>query len=201
MGTQNLFVIFPPGLGGNHLANLISLNEPWAPRCTIQQYGNVVADAHFAGTSNLQVDSLLENVNSLSKQNNVFCGHAAEYIWFTERLDVKNLFPNRKYVIVNFPRNNQLAFARLQQHSLLFQKHDYILGELATLYRSKSLELLYGESDWFYADSDLLFSPDVSEILTQLSSQGINISMSKDIAQDLHSKWLSGISKNQEKFK
>ena len=85
-GNKNLFIIFVPGLGGNHLANIISLDQQYQTRFYLDGYKDIKdsENAHFSTVRNLELDSIKNNLDSLIGKNNVFCSHLAQYQWFAE---------------------------------------------------------------------------------------------------------------------
>jgi hypothetical protein len=98
---KNLFLIFPPGCGGNHVANMLSMTPYFEPRYThdnyyenmIWNYDNFFASgpqdkigctAHFAcDLENLQQKELAEFESKVvnSKKSYIFCSHAVEYLY------------------------------------------------------------------------------------------------------------------------
>ena len=98
--SKNLFLVFPPGCGGNHVANLLSMHPEFEPRYThanyyqdiIDQYekhfsyipcnNDNVSNAHFCDLENLQPETLTKFQSKVlnSKKRYIFCSHAVEYI-------------------------------------------------------------------------------------------------------------------------
>lgn len=97
--SKNLFLVFPPGTGGNHVANMLSMHPEFEPRYTHENYyedmvytykkifgGNpknsTSCIAHFSDLENLQEQQLMEFESKIvnSKKNYIFCSHAVEYI-------------------------------------------------------------------------------------------------------------------------
>jgi hypothetical protein len=97
--SKNLFLVFSPGCGGNHVANLLSMTPDFEPRYTHDNYyENMIwnydeffgpgpqdpngCTAHFSDLENLQVKQLTEFESKIinSKKPYIFCSHAVEYI-------------------------------------------------------------------------------------------------------------------------
>lgn len=72
--TKNIFVLFAPGLGGNHLSNIFSLDSRYRRRVTDQMYDDQKKTAHTE-IQNISLSSIEKNLDELVDQNNVLCGH------------------------------------------------------------------------------------------------------------------------------
>ena len=77
--TKNIFVLFAPGLGGNHLSNIFSLDSRYRRRVTDQMYDDQKKTAHTE-IQNISLSSIEKNLDELVDQNNVLCGHWLEYV-------------------------------------------------------------------------------------------------------------------------
>lgn len=98
--SKNLFLVFPPGCGGNHVANMLSMTPDFEPRYTHDNYyesmiynydeffgfgpqNDMVCTAHFiSDLENLQIRQLTEFGSKIinSKKPYIFCSHAVEYL-------------------------------------------------------------------------------------------------------------------------
>lgn len=183
MSTENLFVIFPPGAGGNHLSNIIALSGRFYRDIDYGQYDNIKGPAHFAKIQNLEVTP--EQVRAMACQNNVLCSHLAQYLWQQDL--VKEYLPNRKYIIVDLANAGRQVRERINKSFFPYQ-HDYMWEECSTLYSSKYFELLTGETDYFYINVGLIVTPDIDPLLHRLRSDlGLHIDQTQATA--IHQKW------------
>lgn len=183
MSTENLFVIFPPGAGGNHLANIIALSGQFNRAIDYSQYDNIKGPAHFSKIQNLEITS--EEMQSISTQNNVLCSHLAQYLWCQDL--VKEHLPNRKYIIVDL--NNAGTQVRKRMNKSFFPyQHDYMWEESSTLYSSKYFNLLTGETDYFYVNVGMIATPDIIPLLTYLNTD-LGLSINQDSVTKIHQKW------------
>lgn len=133
--AKNLFLIFPPGCGGNHLANLLSLCPEFEPRyendyytdSMIKRYqtkfkyssamikGNLGGTmAHFSYLENLQQHVLLKHKDWLinNQKINILCSHLYEYLLMHE-VGLLDYLDNRIFCIFSFPEKDSLAHKRL----------------------------------------------------------------------------------------
>lgn len=131
--AKHLFLIFPAGCGGNHLANLLSLDPVFAPRYKInpnRYFSNMVKDylikfasatpganavAHFSALENLQLDLLEPETQNILDSSGIyiFCSHAFE---FTIRNQSKKLekFNNKIFLLFSVPTGkNKLVKSRM----------------------------------------------------------------------------------------
>lgn len=117
-----LMVLHPPGAGGNHIANLISLCPGISPRFHTDDYINCIYNiykqisrgkenqtCHGSKTAilqNLQSESLLKNVDYIKslKDKFVFTSHAQEL--YTDHNYFKKLnFNPIRYILASYPTN------------------------------------------------------------------------------------------------
>lgn len=132
--AKNLFLIFPGGAGGNHLANLLSLDPVFAPRyrinpnrypsTMIQKYfrtfpkgkGDV---AHFSDLENLDRSLIKKHTDDIINSTGIyiFCSHAIEYIIRNEDRTLAP-FDNRIYCLFSLPKDvNSLVGKRIKNGS------------------------------------------------------------------------------------
>tara|TARA_R110000868_G_scaffold396469_1_gene668666 strand:+ start:95 stop:631 length:537 start_codon:yes stop_codon:yes gene_type:complete len=171
---MNVFVIFAPGLGGNHLANMIATDPRFKSRATIEQYQAAKKYAHHSGMqnlSNLQIDSY---------DNNVFCGHFGELYW----LD-RSLFEPIQVVIIDIPIDkNSFAYKRFQiKNSNL---NTYIIEEQRSLYTPEIIKRVTGISDHYTIPAESVVT-DNSPVDLLI---GMNYNVDKEICEQMHTEWI-----------
>ena len=187
---ENLFIIFAPGLGGNHLANLIALSNRFNRKCDLSGYKPGIENAHVSNLANLQEKTLLDNLSELQTQSNVFCGHLAEYLWIKEK-QIDKFFVNRKFLIIEFPEKHTAAYNRL----LKFCPHlsrDHWFYEQTSLYSTQCIEKLFGEYDIFTLSAEDIFTEQVDTIIKFIESE-LFTQIDKTLAQKLHTIWYTSV--------
>jgi len=187
---ENLFVIFAPGLGGNHLANLIGLSDRFNRKYDVHGYRPGIKNAHVSSVTNLQEKTLLDNLSELQNQSNVFCGHLAEYLWIKEK-QIDKFFVNRKFLIITFPEKNTPAYIRLLKICPSLS-HEYLFYEQSSLYSQKHIEKLFDEHDFFNLSAENIITENVNGIVDFIKSElctDINVSL----ATELHNVWYPSI--------
>ena len=171
---MNVFVIFAPGLGGNHLANLIATDPRYYPRATVDQYQTTKKYAHHSLNDNLT------NINITSYNNNVLCGHFGELYW----LD-RSLFEHKQVVIIEIPKDkNSFAYKRFQRYN--HDLPDYIVEEQRSLYTPEIIESVTGISDHYTIPAE--------RVVNEISPVDLLIDMNYDIdkktCEQMHTEWI-----------
>ena len=131
--AKHLFLIFPAGCGGNHLANMLSMDPLFAPRYQVnpnryvsnmvKNYVNkfsarkdgLTAVAHFSALENLQPDLLeAETQNILDSEGiYIFCSHAFEFTILNRRKQLEQ-FNNKIFCLFSIPTGeNKLVKSRM----------------------------------------------------------------------------------------
>jgi len=171
---MNVFVIFAPGLGGNHLANLIATDPGYYSRATVDQYQTTKKYAHHSPTDNL-TDIKIE-----SYDNNVLCGHFGELYW----LD-RSLFEHKQVVIIEIPKDkNSFAYKRFQTYN-----HDlpeYIVEEQKSLYTPEIIKRVTGISDYYTIPAENI----VNETSPVDLLIDMNYNIDKKTCEQMHTEWI-----------
>ena len=183
---ENMFVIFAPLTGGNHLANIISMSNRFNKRfddsiyTQMDQFG-----AHPSiGKNYNPTESILR---SLQHQSNIFCSHMTEYL-MSKNLTEQHLH-NRKYIMLEFaPHSRNKLFYQRTAKKACYQD-SYFIEELSTLYSLDVFSKLTNETDLAKVDVDLLFSKDISKLL-DLLNQEFGLIFDQSTVDTLHQLWL-----------
>lgn len=183
---ENLFVIFAPGCGGNHLANIISTSDRFVDRYSKDVYDTVGINAHPSKNNNyIPTESELLVIQH---QSNVFCSHLAEYL-ISQQLTERYLH-NRKYVLVELPPHTRNDFFNNRVTSLYpAYKNLYFMEETSVLYSIKYFSRLVNETDMTSITVNNIFTNDVAPLVDKLNSElGLNLSTNR--VTDIHRSWL-----------
>jgi hypothetical protein len=195
---KNLIIIFHPGLGGNHLKNLISLNHTICQTNTtelLNQYQSVskLGNAHFSQILNLRKDQLSKNLNMLKTSSgiNLLCGHLGEHIWVKDILD--NL-EKRLYLILAPSKDlSTKSHQRICKVNPALKDGGYFYHEICTLYNIENISKLYGipYHDISVIDADILFSPKLDQLFEFLSEEFLLIfsDSEKNNCNKIHKLW------------
>ena len=171
---MNVFVIFAPGLGGNHLANLIATDPRYYSRATVDQYQTTKKYAHHSLNANLA------DINIISYDNNVLCGHFGELYW----LD-RSLFEHKQVVIIEIPKDkNSFAYKRFQTYN--HDLPDYIVEEQRSLYTPEIIKRVTGISDYYTIPAESI----VNETSPVDLLIDMNYNIDKKTCEQMHTEWI-----------
>jgi hypothetical protein len=190
---ENLFVIYIPGTGGNHLSNLISLSDRFNRDVDFTKYDNFERESHFARYENLEFSD--EVLQTLKHQNNVFPSVIAEYLWNQDRINQS--LSNRKFIVIesNNCTDNIAKRVKNYYHPGFSDSDRYIKFEATTICSVKFFSRLTLESDVTSLPVTTLFSPDVDPIIAFLNKEfGLKIN-DQSFAQHIHTQWYQGFNK------
>ena len=171
---MNVFVIFAPGLGGNHLANMIATDPRYYSRASVEQYKGTTKYAHHSANKNLT------QVTVESTDWNVLCGHFGELYWFD-----KTPFEQKQVVIVEIPKDkSSLAYKRFQTYNKVLP--DYIVEEQRSLYTPGPIESICGISDHYTIPAEKIITEHPPIELLQAMTYQIDV----DLCKAMHKQWI-----------
>lgn len=170
---MNVFVIFAPGLGGNHLANLIATDPRYHSRASVEQYQKTKKFAHHSHSN-------LFNLKVPTYDNNVLCGHFGELYW----LD-RSQFEHKQVVIIEIPKDkHSLAYKRFQRYNRNLP--DYIVEEQRSLYTPEIIERVTDISDHYTIPAE--------SVINELAPVDLLVAMNYDIdkktCEQMHTEWI-----------
>lgn len=176
---NDIVVIFAPGSGGNHLANLLSTDKRHQQRISLEKYDHLIDNAH---------PSRFSTFEKISEKPHVFACHFAEYLWHQHRFG-----KHSRFILIEFPpqaRNHQ--FLTRIQKLYSYYDNNYLLEELSTFYSAEVFSKISNCGDITPLPVSLLFDPD-STPLIQYLTDNIDIQLDHNIVQCLHQKWIAMI--------
>lgn len=216
-GCDNLFVIFPAGLGGNHLANLISTLPQFEPR---DDYDDVVADlttqytdfffrsehinAHFSKLQNLQPEYIIRHSEWLanSKRINLFCSHLKEYRYACSD-GLIDPFKNRKFILITYPRKNEIALARMKNGPWssgdLASASDYDVSNFIRYLSKFDSTEVTEDSPILILDGDKFFTSDGMDHIIEILSP--HLGEFPKSCRMMHEFWYGGIVRSGIQYK
>jgi hypothetical protein len=215
--SKNLFLLFSPGCGGNHLANMLSLHPAFEPRFESNDYeqamilkydsitfkGDILHEinsaeyrspiVHFSELQNLQFSTLNKYRQKIiaSERKYIFCAHVEEYF----NMNHGNLteFTNRFFILFSIPKTNNLLLTRLENNSSWYQNKnmpDYRPIQPESYELKDSIEFGISENTIFQLDSDLFYTVEGFDYLQGLLGKYFGINL-PEICRDLHNTYIS----------
>jgi len=191
---KNIFVLFSPGTGGNHFANMLSTDTRFNQRTTVSDYkAHDRPNAHTSKFKNLQP----AGIKKLPAEGNVLCGHLGEYYWLNDS-GLLRKFCNKQLFILEVPQCGTIAWNRWNTYNQFDKSHTYLREEQRSLYTIKVIEMLFRENDIVSLSCELLFQSDLTKLFNLISSQS-DISLNKDACNSMHKIWLEKIMNQNHK--
>jgi hypothetical protein len=189
---KTILILFMPGQGGNHLANLISTSpyieerfnhstkiESITEKYKKNRFNNAHLDANIPNVGIHELDKLYENL-SLSQKTYVICGHIEESYFAVEKIrDLGEIF----YVVfedVGLSDDVMKRSAPLDGTTFLYHEH-----RVKKLFQSESEHILA-------SSANLLFTSDIGPMVNILNNR-LGLSLDRTICQGLHDIWLKTI--------
>ena len=171
---MNVFVIFAPGLGGNHLANMIATDPRYDSRASVDQYKKNKLYAHHSPNRNLtQVKILYPNWN-------VLCGHFGELKWFDT-----TPFDEKQAVIIEVPTDKKsYAYKRWQTYNKYIT--EYHVEEQRLLYTPELVNTVHGIADHYTINAESI----VSKTCPVEQLKNMNFQIDQETCEQMHSEWI-----------
>jgi hypothetical protein len=194
-----VFLLFTPGVGGNHLTNLLSIslnifaNLPDNKEDIINSYTK--PEVKF-NRHNLRKKYFLKTISNNTKQHDVMmCGHFSEYL-FLENF-FKKVIKNKKFISVTEldeksigKLKNRLKFIG-DNYDII--ENEYYLHEQGLIYSSHTLSKLLDckKEDIVEVKLNDLLSENIIPVLKKIgNSLGYTEFSCLEFCQELHTIWL-----------
>jgi hypothetical protein len=185
--SKNIIVLFPPGTGGNHLANLLSTDSTFQSRASLNDYKtNQSANAHFSYIKNLDRDIIM---NLDANLNHVLCGHWGEYYW----LKINHLLDrikDRQILILTVPNRDSISFKRFIKHNQNIP--EYLVQEQRSLYSIDVVRSVFNDDDFFVLDPDILFSTSLTDFFSFVVDE-MALTLDYEFCNEAHQLWYKKI--------
>jgi len=187
---KNIFVIFAPGGGGSHLANLISTDKNFTSRFDVKDYYDNTNTAHYANQKSLlQKDKI--DLKKILKSQGVYHSHLHSFLGFGFAKVLK-----KQFVILTMPELHSKGFNRMK-----------------SLFPTYNSHLIYEELKWLYTTDNLSKFLNINEPCIEINGQDLfedenfidnlatkckdfGLSIDKNMCYETHRVWLSKIFKN-----
>ena len=212
--SKNLFLIFPPGCGGNHVANLLSMTPDFEPRYTHDNYyekmiwdydkffgtgpqNDMVCTAHFSDLENLQPNHLIEFEQKIvnSKKPYIFCSHAVEYIvrdntklieTFIDKIICLFSKPTGSNKLVNYRMRNGAWYNSERDEFTFLDMHVY------ELYEIKNFSMYSGvnKDKIFSLNTDLFYSIEGYDYLHETIKTNLGVEL-PEICRKMHTQYIN----------
>ena len=196
--TKNLFIIFHPGTGGNHLTNLISLSDQYYREIDYSKYEydnhNGYIHAHFHDNS--------LDYTCAYKRKNIFGIHLPRFVDYVNGRYINSQFPptndkNIQILFITIPPINikHLAFNRFcKWNNWANQGGPWQMSSFQKLrlhYSQEHIEKIIPNITAVHnINSELLFSSDIDHLIQDIETKLDIKILDKDLACSIHQKWI-----------
>jgi hypothetical protein len=212
--SKNLFLVFAPGCGGNHVANLLSMTPDFEPRYTHDNYyenmiwnydeffGHGPQDpggctAHFSDLENLQIQQLTEFESKIinSKKPYIFCSHAVEYL---DEENFKIIEPFTDKIICLFSKpsgSNKLVNNRMRNNVWYESERDedkFRTIPIYTLYEIENFSMYSGvkKDKIFSLNTDLFYSIEGYDYLHETIKTNLGVEL-PEVCRKMHIQYIN----------
>jgi len=175
---RDVDIIFAPGTGGNHLANMLSMAPGHSARVEWNRYHEFSHNVHPD----------VADGHAEPGMASVRCFHLAQWLW--QNLGVLD----RRVIVLEFAPESRNALFELRVQNLDIWYHDhYLREELSTLYSIDMVRRLSDAQDLTVIPADLLFDPDVTPLVQHVEAN-LDLRLPKDQVAYMHGCWIRMIS-------
>lgn len=209
--SKNVCIIYPGGTGGNHLANLLSLNEIFNSRYPYkldtyellktfyfsQQVENKpmhTIHAHLPNhpghASTYYKSKHYQIIKNIENKKTIFTGHCFNFEGLNNSLYESPIYlENISYIIMNFPSANSFAYKRILS---IGHYDDVNVHRYEFPYKVHSMptdnKIIVNNDNGFLIDTELFFTKDGFMYLQEQVEINFGIRL-PDKANELHNIW------------
>jgi len=212
--SKNLFLVFPPGCGGNHVANMLSMTPDFEPRYTYDNYyedivykyqhffgsgpeSDVDCTAHFCDLQNLQLKQLIKFESKIvnSKKPYILCSHAVEYIIRNNEKEIE-LLTDRMFCLFSNPTgSNKLVNDRMHNGGWYNAETDdkmYLTYKVKTLYSKEIFAevAIIDPNKIFTLDTDIFYTVDGYDYIDETVKTHLGIELPK-VCRKMHTQYIN----------
>ena len=180
-------IVFPPGGGGNHLKNIISLGYS-IPIDVDQAYKSGTVGAHTDSSYNIRSDQV---ANAIANPTgiNILHGHFGEIMSFQNEL---REISDKKFVLISPYTAEDRRLVDYRRSLLWFTKLDpYFDNEQVFLYECFMYHYYFNTSfdNIMNITVSELFAKDISQVVERIN-QFLEINIDVGHISELHNKWI-----------
>ena len=188
-----IIILFAPGQGGNHLANIISTSPYVENRMLSDDYNKDLEFYYRSNNKNAHLPGGIDNVGVMdveglqdtlmkSKKTYVIAGHIDETYYIYEY--IKNL---GSYIFITFENFNLTE-------SIKKRMKTYDESLIKFLYRKTIVSKLFDTDNVMTLDTAKLFDEDPHDLFIDLSRE-LSLDLDLDFCMNLHKLWYKKINK------
>jgi hypothetical protein len=186
-------------MGGHHFANMLSTDKQFANRINEKSYSQLQINAHV-NDDNLgqlhphMISHIEKNIEKYKSQSNILNSHIGAFCMFKSSGLIDN-FPNRKYYLIEFPKNPKLDMffrKRAWKHrDMAYYNYGYYYHEFKNHHKHEIVSSIVGDYV-LPIPSDIIFTQDPQEYIT-LANANLDLNLQYDIIKPLHEHWYNTV--------
>ena len=180
-------IAFPPGGGGNHLKNIISIGYSISIDVD-QAYKPVSVGAHTDSSYNIRSDQVINAIDNPAGIN-ILHGHFGEIMSFQNEL---RIIDNKKFILISPETEEDRRLVDYRRSLLKFTTLDpYFDNEQVFLYECFMYHYYFNTSfdNIMNIAISELFSKDISQVIKRIN-QFLEIDIDSGYISQLHDKWI-----------
>lgn len=207
--AKNVFLLFPPGAGGNHVANMLSLHDDFEDRYRTKNYQQEMIGkyyykfelmgrngeyvAHFSDLENLQPNTFDAHIDYIlqTRKKYIFCAHAYEYLSAPGLLNKFDLITDKIYILFSRPtKANLIAYLRMTtgpwgQVNLLDSTDMYTIDGFLKTGLDRFARTYLDKNKILFIDTDKFYTMDGFDYFQETLGNSFGINLPK-ICKELH---------------
>jgi len=171
---------------------MLSTSAGFSNRFHQHDYVTGNLNAHHYYIQNIEPTDIEDNINTLSNQSNVLCGHWASYYWLMQS-DLSKHFNNRQILIIEPPKFDSVAHQRLTQYTNAYSD-EYFYKEMKLLYTIDIMSKVFADDAFFVLNADLIFQYEINMFIENAEKE-FCIKLNHSLCEQIHKQWFGNIIK------
>jgi len=184
--VNNIFTVFAPGCGGNHIANLVSTDSRLISRFVIDDYKDTSNKAHYFDNKILEKDQI--DLKKIVNEKRSYGSHFFEFGGFGFAKLIK-----KSFIVIKMPRENSIGHTRMKKLYPAFED-SYFWYESKSLYTAENFVKIFDITEpCVEINGEDLFDGKnfIDDLVTQTKRIGLDID--KELCTKAHELWLAKI--------
>ena len=184
--VNNIFTVFAPGCGGNHIANLVSTDSRLISRFVIDDYKDTSNKAHYFDNKILEKDQI--DLKKIVNEKRSYGSHFFEFGGFGFAKLIK-----KSFIVIKMPRENSIGHTRMKKLYPAFED-SYFWYESKSLYTAENFVKIFDITEpCVEINGEDLFEGEnfIEDLVTQTKRIGLDID--KELCNKAHELWLAKI--------
>jgi hypothetical protein len=184
--VNNIFTVFAPGSGGNHISNLVSTDPRLISRFELNDYKDKTNKAHYFDNKVLDKDNI--DLKKILNEKRSYGTHFFEFGGFGFAKLIK-----KSFIVISMPDEDSKGHTRMKELYPAFQDN-YFWYECKSLYTASNFIKIFDiQEPCVEINGNDLFEGRnfIKDLLDKTKTLGLDLDA--DICKSAHDLWLSKI--------